>query len=833
VQQISASALVGASAARPEPRAARTRVNPQLLAPHVREPLAYGRAKANPRRGALAGGVTGLGGFTSAAPLAALFEAQNKPGISASTQITELGEAGNVTPPDTTGAIGSANYVEIVNEEIAVYERSNLTLHSGSPLGLASFTGGTAPCDPQIKYDAQSERWFYSALRCDGTTKSNELYLGWSKSSNPSSLAGTSETSGWCKFKVATQPATSLDDYDKLGVDGAHVTIGANLFASSSGAFQTAQILVAPKPPTGTITSCAAPTVHVFGSPSTPLTTSIGDSAFTPEPATVAGTASGGYVVSADFSTETSGNHLMVWQVGGSAESPTFEPKGDVEVASFSSPPNVPQPEGSTDKIDSLDGRFTQAVAAPDPSVEGGAETIWTQQTIASGEDSVVRWYEIVPSKLEVHQSGTVSDASGFAFNAAIAPTLAGGAALVYNVGGHEAKVQVKAQSRIASTPLGTMSGPITLRESSAIDSDFTCPSQPYGTEHHAVACRWGDYAGASVDPSHPSLVWGSDQLNGPRGEHKAFGNLAQWATQNFALVVEPPPSVTQVQQHEGPPAGGTAVTIAGTNFTGATQVRFGQKNAASFHVKSETEIEAASPPGAGTVNVTVTTPVGTSPAGAADEFSYLLGALFEFQGIPYNVFETEGLAFEAKVERGNELSYTIPRGAQTFSFGPLVVDGKAGEVAKVQLDSKAAFEEPEPGRYKVTGQGIYSAVAGFNTLFGEVLGHVGVACTAPASVTLAEVPIVAAPGGGQKRYSAAFSDDCLLEPFAQRAIAKVTIQASGPAEVAPGQEVTLSEASFTVTAPTAWRDELLSMGANEIRGRAASKATGVIVAGP
>jgi hypothetical protein len=38
-------------------------------------------------------------------------------------------------------------------------------------------------------------------------------------------------------------------------------------------------------------------------------------------------------------------------------------------------------------------------------------------------------------------------------------------------------------------------------------------------------------------------------------------------------------------------------VTITGTNFTGATAVRFGAINAASFTVDSDTQITAVSPP--------------------------------------------------------------------------------------------------------------------------------------------------------------------------------------------------------------------------------------------
>ena len=71
-------------------------------------------------------------------------------------------------------------------------------------------------------------------------------------------------------------------------------------------------------------------------------------------------------------------------------------------------------------------------------------------------------------------------------------------------------------------------------------------------------------------------------------------------------------PTVTYVEPNFGSPSGGTQVTITGTHFKSATAVEFGQ-NAANFKLESETTITATSPAGSGTVDVTVTTGVGTS----------------------------------------------------------------------------------------------------------------------------------------------------------------------------------------------------------------------------
>ena len=83
-------------------------------------------------------------------------------------------------------------------------------------------------------------------------------------------------------------------------------------------------------------------------------------------------------------------------------------------------------------------------------------------------------------------------------------------------------------------------------------------------------------------------------------------------------------PSVSAVSPTEGPTAGGTSVTITGTDFTGATAVDFGT-TPALFTVDFATEITATSPAGAaGPVNVTVVTPGGTSATSYGNVFTYV-----------------------------------------------------------------------------------------------------------------------------------------------------------------------------------------------------------------
>lgn len=85
-----------------------------------------------------------------------------------------------------------------------------------------------------------------------------------------------------------------------------------------------------------------------------------------------------------------------------------------------------------------------------------------------------------------------------------------------------------------------------------------------------------------------------------------------------------PAPTVTDVKPGSGPTTGGTTVTIVGTGLYNATAVKFGGVSAASFNVVSSTSITAVTPvEEAGTADVTVTTPGGTSAIGTPDRFKF------------------------------------------------------------------------------------------------------------------------------------------------------------------------------------------------------------------
>ena len=98
-----------------------------------------------------------------------------------------------------------------------------------------------------------------------------------------------------------------------------------------------------------------------------------------------------------------------------------------------------------------------------------------------------------------------------------------------------------------------------------------------------------------------------------------AAGTSAIVANDQFTYL----PAVFSVLPAFGPAAGGTSVTITGIGFTSATGVTFGTTAATSFTVNTDTQITAISPAGGGVIDITVTTPGGTSATASSDLFTY------------------------------------------------------------------------------------------------------------------------------------------------------------------------------------------------------------------
>jgi IPT/TIG domain len=122
---------------------------------------------------------------------------------------------------------------------------------------------------------------------------------------------------------------------------------------------------------------------------------------------------------------------------------------------------------------------------------------------------------------------------------------------------------------------------------------------------------QYGEYNGLSGFAGKFFPSW-TDRRNGAREEI--------WTA---PITLAALPTVAGISPTIGSEAGGDQVTITGSGFTDAQDAQFGGASVTALNVDSDSQITVASPAGAGTVDVTVITPVGTSATGPADQYTY------------------------------------------------------------------------------------------------------------------------------------------------------------------------------------------------------------------
>jgi hypothetical protein len=427
----------------------------------------------------------------------------------------------NVAPPDETSAVGLTRYVELVNTNFAIYNKtSNTPLNTGSINSLTGSAATDSVFDVQVIWDPTTRRFYYAADDVVSATD-NRVAFGFSTTASPSSAAD------FCKYTVGF--GATFPDFPKLGDSRFFAEIGSNLF-NSAGAFVGSDLFAISKPPAGT-TCPAASTFKTANA--APLMMNATTQAFTPVPANEIDTNGTGFVVAR--SGPLPATQLSLFRVTRDATTgnPVIQTTGTpITVPSYTFPANAPQ-SGSVNVLDTSDARPTQAVAAIDPG-HAGKFAIWTQHTIDVGGRAAVRWYEIDPAAHALLQSGTASNASLFEFNGAISPnrqvngtTVTGGDAMVLNFDTSSSTTlpTIKMLSKIGS---GAQSAAVVVKKSPGQLSGFDCTAG-------AQFCRWGDYAAATPDPATANQIWQVSQF--AVGSGSGTSGPATSRTQNFVAT--------------------------------------------------------------------------------------------------------------------------------------------------------------------------------------------------------------------------------------------------------------------------------------------------------
>jgi hypothetical protein len=397
----------------------------------------------------------------------------------------------NCAPPDTNGAVGANNYVQLVNTAVNIFSKTGVKA-AGFPKALKSiWSGFSGPCastddgDPVVVYDQQSSRWILSQFSVSGTPYRECIAV--STSSDP--------TGTYNRYEFTF--GSNFPDYPKLGVwpDAYYITYNlfTNTFIGSEVCAMNRSAMIA-----GTAASQVCfTTSSSFGS----LLPANLDGATAPP------TGSAEYVV--NFGS----NALRLWRFHVNFTTPsssTFTGPTTIAVNPFAAACSggscIPQPNTSN-KLDSLADRLMHRLVYRNFGSTSHESLLVNHSVFVSKskgkEVDGVRWYELrntPPSATAtpvVFQQGTYAPNDGISrWMGSIAMDKLGDIGLGFSASSSSNVFPgIRYTGRLTGDPAGQMS------QGEAVIINGT--GSQTGSLH-----RWGDYSSISLDPVDGCTFW-------------------------------------------------------------------------------------------------------------------------------------------------------------------------------------------------------------------------------------------------------------------------------------------------------------------------------------
>lgn len=391
-------------------------------------------------------------------------------------------------PPDTVGAVGATQYVQVVNTGFAVFDKNTKSVIYGPVPTSTLWSGFGGGCesnndgDATVEYDQLAGRWIISQFSVSTTP-----YL------QCVAVSQTNDATGAYNRYSFSYGNTSFPDYPKTGVwpDAYYTTF--NIFNGNS--FGGAKLCAFDR---NAMLSGAAATQQCFQ-----LSTSYGGvlpSDLDGSTAPPAG--SPNYMV--NYGT----NSLNLWKFHvdwGNSSNSTLTGPTNIPVASFAPACGggtcIPQ-YGVSQQLDSLADRLMFRLAYRN---FGDHESLVVTQSVnpngnvrgKTSQASAVRWYEIRSpgSSPVIYQQSTYAPDSNFRWMGSIAMDKLGDIALGYSVSSGSLYPAVRYATRLAGDPLSTLTSETSIIEGS-------------GSQSGQNLSRWGDYSAMTVDPSDDCTFW-------------------------------------------------------------------------------------------------------------------------------------------------------------------------------------------------------------------------------------------------------------------------------------------------------------------------------------
>jgi Bacterial Ig-like domain (group 3) len=442
--------------------------------------------------------------------------------------------ADGVTPPDPNGSVGATQFVQVVNVEYAVYNKTSGALLLGpTPIHII-WTGFTGDCangdgsDPVVVYDKAAQRWVVGQMNVN----LNAYCMAVSTTSDA--------TQSYFRYEFPF--GSNVPDYPKLAVwpDAYYWT--ANTFSGAGG---TTFI--------GTNPCAFDRATMLSGGPANAICMQQNLSVDSLLPADLDGTTpppTGEPNFYLQLAGPTSLNLFKFHVDFTTPSNSTFTGPTVIPVTSFSQACGggtcIPQP-GTTQQLDSLGDRLMFRLAYRNFSDH---ESLVVNHSVTAGSSVGVRWYEIRSPNATptVFQQGTFSPDSQYRWMGSIAMDQSGDIAMGYSASSSSNFPAVRYTGRVPSDSAGTMES-----ENSIIEGT--------GSETNGSS-RWGDYSSMSVDPADDCTFWYTNEYLTTNG---SFNWKTRIGSFKFTSCGSKPSSATSLISSLNPSALGQAVTFTAT----------------------------------------------------------------------------------------------------------------------------------------------------------------------------------------------------------------------------------------------------------------------------
>ena len=419
---------------------------------------------------------------------------------------------GSFIPPDTMGAVGKSQYMEMTNGVYAVYNKSNGALQSmmraDTFWSAAGATGGLNG-DARLLFDSQSQKWI-------------ALQFGASVADIQIAVSTTSDALGSWKSTKFTGFAGGTDDYPTLAIDKNAVYIGTNNFDGSNQFAGTTLNVISRSDLFG-----ATPTAANVKQFNTAYTGSGHDTDRGFAIQGVNSTTDSGHVIAASlFSNDTIA--YKVQNAGSSSatlSAVTYLGTADYEGANGGGR----QPDG-TRNIDTGDQRIGSNVW----EYNGKIYSVYTA-TQPGGDHTEVRYVVTDAATNTVLQQGAIGDGTHDFYQGSLSVNKFGQVVIGFNRSGADASDgNVSVMARTYNTDgsgLMAQTGELLLHVSPV--SDYHNGSRQ--GQNAVGRQRWGDYSSVTVDPDNPQNFWVigqyADNWNNAAGGHPGGSGGSNWGT--------------------------------------------------------------------------------------------------------------------------------------------------------------------------------------------------------------------------------------------------------------------------------------------------------------